>query len=321
MRKKILKKEKRSFEERIDALTEKSPAFVRALVVSTKCFVFYHGTIRAGAMTYTSFLALIPLLILLAAITLALGMGTFFSDYLPILNGLFSLNLPLDEIMPMLKNAEQIPLRSLGIIGSSGLLVTFILAIGNLEINMNVVWENHTSRSIAKQLLVYTPLLIVAAGFFGLFAGVVSQFRHALHTVVLAGNLFPIRYIGTLVDVFWMVAFHAGFILLFFIALVWLPFRKDRVSYKKILLPAFLTSIAMWAANSIYITALIYLQSLLIARFSLFYGSLAFIPLALLFVFGFWCIMLYGNGLVWTIYYYPRSIEKKWEWIQIRGNL
>ena len=82
-----------SIEERIDILTHRWPRFFRWFVIATKAFLFHHGTIRAAALTYTSFLAVVPLLILLTTITLAMGMGSFFSDYLPILDHLLSLTL------------------------------------------------------------------------------------------------------------------------------------------------------------------------------------------------------------------------------------
>jgi membrane protein len=53
----------------------------------------------------------------------------------------------------------------------------------------------------------------------------------------------------------------------------------------------------------------------MIVRMSLFYGSLAFIPLILLFVFGVWSIVLFANSLVWSICTWQQSKDKLWNWI------
>ena len=120
-----------TLEQNIDRITHKWPIPLRVMIVSTKAFLFNHGTIRAAAMTYTSFLAVIPFLILLTAISLSLGLGSFFNTYLPVLDQFFSLGLPLDDIMPLLENTEHIHLRTLGVIGSVSLFITYIFAIGN----------------------------------------------------------------------------------------------------------------------------------------------------------------------------------------------
>lgn len=310
-----------SIEERIDILTHHWPRFFRWFVIATKAFLFHHGTIRAAALTYTSFLAVVPLLILLTTITLAMGMGSFFSDYLPILDHLLSLNLPLDSIMPLLQNAEHISLQSLGLIGSLGLFITFILAIGSLEINMNVVWENQISRPVLKQIFAYIPLLLILAGSFGAFAAVIGHTKTILLQIAIDNSFISVHSVGAMIKIFWIIDFNIVVLLLIFFAMYLLPFRKGQVSYKRLLLPSLGASVAVWAATYIYLIALIILQTNLITRMSLFYGSLAFIPLVLLFAFGFWAIMLYGNCLVWTIYDWPHSAQKEWNWIGTKGGL
>lgn len=313
---------KPSFENRIDIIAHHCPRPIRVIVISTKAFLFYHGTIRAAAMTYTSFLAVVPLLILLTAISLSLGLGSFFNTYLPILDKLFSLGLPLDNIMPILQNTEKIHLKTLGFIGSISLFITFIFAIGNLEMNMNVVWENQTSRSIPKQLLAYTPLLLLGAGFLAFFAAFITHLKKGLFEIANNTIFLEVSYVHTILTAFWIISLNLSIILLIFATIYLLPYRKGNFSYKKLFLPSLGASIAVWGATGIYLMILVFLQKSLFTRMSLFYGSLAFIPLVLLFAFGFWAIVLYGNCLVWTIYSWPRSALKKWDWIQLpEGHL
>jgi len=304
----------KSLEEIIDSYAAKSPIFVRIGVISTKSFLYYHGMMRAAALTYTTFLAAIPLIILLTAIALAIGLGNFFTDYLPYFNQVFSWDFPMEELMPILANAEHIPLGKLGIVGSATLFVTFLLAIGSLETNFNVVWENKTSRKIFHQILVYTPILIVFGGFIGIFAGVVNHVQNTMSLIVIEGLHFSEKDLGILINAFWWGALNFGIILIVFLMLFALPSRPIKIPKKKLLITSIFTSILSWIAIYIYSLILLLVQSTLIIRMSLFYGSLAFIPLMLLFVFGVWSIILYANSLVWTICTWPDSSNKTWNW-------
>lgn len=134
-----------------DNIAAKSPTFIKIAVVAGKSFLYYHSLTRAAALTYTTMLAVIPLLILLTSITLAVGFGNFISDYLPHLLDMFSLDWPTEPIVALIENAEHVPIGKLGFIGAAGLFITFIFAFGSLESNFNVVWENKISRTMWKQ--------------------------------------------------------------------------------------------------------------------------------------------------------------------------
>lgn len=304
----------KSFEEFIDSYAAKSPIFIRIGVISTKSFLYYHGMTRAAALTYTTFLAAIPLLILLTAVALSIGLGNFFTDYLPYFNQVFSWDFPMDDLMPILANAEHIPLGKLGIVGSAALFVTFLLAIGSLETNFNVVWENKTSRKLFHQILVYTPILLVFGGLIGIFAGVVNHVQTTMSAIVIEGFHFTEKDLGILINAFWWSALNFGIILIIFLMLFALPSRPIKIPRKKLLLTSIFTSILSWIAIYMYSLILLVVQSTLITRMSLFYGSLAFIPLILLFVFGVWSIILFANSLAWTICTWPDSSYKTWNW-------
>lgn len=74
------------------------------------------------------------------------------------------------------------------------------------------------------------------------------------------------------------------------------------------------STIAAWAAINIYVKILMLIQTAMVTRMSIFYGSLAFIPLVLFLVFGIWSIILCANSLVWTICHWPEAGNKVWNW-------
>ena len=305
---------KNGWEYTIDSMTANAPAFVRICIIAGKSFFYYHGMTRAAALTYTTLLAAIPLLILLTSIVLYVGFGSLFSDYLSILENIDSYHSLLMELEPILKNAEHVPVDKLGLVGTSGLFVTFLLAIGSLEINFNVVWENKISRSLIKQCFVYTPILIVCASIIGLFAGFAKHLHDVCNSVLVQNLHFDASILVALKSVFWFSILNAAIFIIIFLILFALPYRPNKYPIKKLLLTSFLATLISMIAIYIYAWFLSFIQTSLFARMSLFYGSLAFIPLLLLLVFGIWSIILFANSLVWTICNWPHVQERKWNW-------
>ena len=296
-----------SWERMFDAIAARSVTPVKIAIIAGKSFLYFHGLTRAAALTYTTFLAVVPLLILLTSITIADGFGNFVSDYLPHLLNILNLDWPIDPIIAIVKNAEHVPIGKLGFIGALGLFVTFILAFGSLESNFNVVWENKVSRPLHKQLRIYTPLLLIFAGIIGLYAGFVNHVQNVLSVIVIDGLHF---------DPSVHVTFHGAVILIIFLTLYALPARPDPKTYtrKKLLLSSIGISFLAWFSIMIYVRILMLIQTTLVTRMSIFYGSLAFIPLILFLVFGIWTIVLCGNSIVWTICTWPESRDRIWNW-------
>ena len=299
-----------------DARAAGSVTPVKIAIIAGKSFLYFHGLTRAAALTYTTFLAVVPLLILLTSITIAVGFGNFVSDYLPHLLNILNLDWPIDPIIAIVKNAEHVPIGKLGFIGAMGLFVTFILAFGSLESNFNVVWENKVSRPLHKQIRIYTPLLLIFAGIIGLYAGFVNHVQNVLSVIVVDGLHFDPAVLHTLIDAFWYVTFHGAIILIIFLTLYALPARPDPKNYtkKKLLLSSIGISFLAWFSIIIYVRILMLIQATLVTRMSIFYGSLAFIPLILFLVFGIWTIVLCGNSIVWTICTWPESRDRIWNW-------
>ncbi|MCF0222618.1 MAG: YihY/virulence factor BrkB family protein [Fibrobacter sp.] len=307
-----------SWEWLFDGIAARSPTFVKIIIVTGKSFLYYHGMTRAASLTYTTLVAVVPLLILLTSISLAVGLGHFMSDYLPMILNMLNLDWPIDPLITIVQNAEHVPIGKLGFIGALGLFVTFILAFGSLESNFNVVWENKTSRTLIRQIQIYTPFLLIVAGIIGMFAGFVNHIQNVLRLIMVDGFHFSPETLATIIDFFWSCAFHVAAIFLIFLMLRALPARpKKKAKYytkRKLTLVSFMSALISWLAINIYVKILMFIQTAMVTRMSIFYGSLAFIPLLLFLVFGIWTIILCGNSLVWTICCWPEAKEKKWNW-------
>lgn len=306
-----------SWERLFDAIADRSPTFVKVIIVTGKSFLYYHGMTRAASLTYTTLVAVVPLLILLTSITLAAGLANSMSDYLPIVLDVLGLDWPTEPIVALVKNAEHIPIGKLGFIGALGLFVTFILAFGSLETNFNVVWENKISRTLIRQVEVYTPFLVIFAGFVGMFAGFVKHVQKVLNTIMVEGFHFSPDFLKILISAFWHIAFQGSVMLLIFLMLYALPSRPKGVrpySRSKLVLTSLLSTVVCCVAINIYVKILMLIQTTMVTRMSIFYGSLAFLPLMLFLIFGVWSIILCGNSLVWTICHWPEAGKKTWNW-------
>lgn len=313
-----------SWERIFDNLAEKSPSPIKVAVTAGKSFLYYHGLTRAAALTYTTFLAVVPLLIMLTSITIAVGLGGFMSDYIPHIFDVLQLDWPTEPLIEIIRNAESVPIGKLGFIGAVGLFVTFILSFGSLESNFNVVWENKISRTLIRQIEIYTPFFLIVTGFIGLYAGFVKHLQNVLSMIVVDGLHFGPDVTITLINAFWNVTFQGAAMLFIFLMLYALPFRpKGPKPYtkKKLMLSSLGVTILAWFCITIYVKILIFIQTALVTRMSIFYGSLAFIPLVLFLVFGVWTIILCGNSLVWTICYWPEAGRRIWNWKGGSSNL
>lgn len=288
----------------LDAL----PIFVDAY----KVFDHTHGTIRASALTYTTLLAVVPLVILLTSISVALGMAELLTDHLPALSKVFNLNLPMDQILPILENAQQIKLGRLGLIGSGGLFVTFILAMDTIESNMNVVWKVHKNRSYLRKAAIYTPFLLICAGCIGALSALIHYFRKGLELLLL-GNIPFIgsEHTGLLLNWTITLSLNGAVLVALWVLYYFMPYTKVRAK------PAFIAALISWAALYLFVASMIFLQASMFERMSLFYGSLAFVPLCMFVIYGIWAIILFGNCLCWRIQHW--RLKKPFERQHLSG--
>jgi membrane protein len=322
---------------KLDILMSRQRSFIRIIYDSLRIFLLVHSTIRATALVYTSLLAVVPLVILLTTISLALGVGDLFITHLPLLlpdilekiepyiNNVLQLfsqenkielkamsNILLENIMPFLEQAKEIKLGSLGVIGGVGLLVTFILAIDNIETNMNIAWGVTESRGYGQKAIIFIPFLLLFAIGIGIFSIFLSNIRDILEKILVQELPFG-KFGELLVNLSIPIVLMVLALVALWLLYCYMPYVRESIPSKNGFLKAFLqktkdrwfaaliSAVFTFAAASIFIAAMAILQASMMAKWSLFYGSLAVYPMIMLLLFGFWCIVLFGNALCWRI--------------------
>jgi membrane protein len=284
--------------KKIHDLAGRSPLPVRIVYDALMAFLATHCSIRASALTYTTALAIVPLVILLTSITVALGMASVLTDYLPMLNDLYNQKIDLEFIMPLLENAEKIPLSTVGIIGIVGLLFTFIMGMDTIETNINIVWGIYTTRSWLRKILIYIPLLLVLGIFIGTFASILNSAHEILE------NLFVKKippwgtHFAELLVNGGLIAGMVGLVLVaFWLLYFFVPCTKVRWW------PAAIAAVFAVLAVGAFSFGMVSLQ-ISVTKYKMFDGSLSALPLTLFLVYGIWAIILFGNALCWRIQNY-----------------
>ncbi|MDR2581057.1 MAG: YihY/virulence factor BrkB family protein [Fibromonadaceae bacterium] len=298
--------ENTGFWTKLDIWMSKRILPVRIIYDSIRIFLLEHCTIRATALAYTSLFAAVPLLILLTSISLSLGMGDLFINYLP--SRLPEILVDLDVVMPFLMKVQEIRLGSLGIIGGVGLLVTFLLAIDTIETNMNIVWGINEARGYGQKAAVFIPFLLLFAAGIGIFS-MFLRYMHGILEAILVQSLPFGKFGELLVGLSIPIALLALFFIALWLLYCYMPYVPEeggfwRAALKKTIkrwLPALISAIFTFVALGFFIAVMIFLQANMFARWSLLYGSLAILPMLMFLLFGFWCIVLFGNTLCWRI--------------------
>lgn len=272
----------------------------------------HHVFTRAAAMTYTTLLAIVPTFILLHAFASFFDVLDLAAEALPLINNHLQLGLPVQDILPILEHAESISVSQLGLLGLGSLFITFVLALDNLELHFNALWGVKKARSYLRKAILSIPFLIIALLLLLIATGIFSYVQHLLKDFLTTGSF-------TINDSQWkwlqslgiFVAVHGGLWFVIFIMYRTIPYTRIKLK------PALIASITTVVALRFLIWGFMVFQSLLFHRMSLFYGSLAFIPLLMLFVFSVWSLILLGNSLCWRVQYWPPNVRYKRTWRDI----
>lgn len=253
-----------------------------------------NGFMRASAMTYSGFLCIVPLTVLLS------WMAWHF-DYIMLLVGWiaewderFHWQLPLDRIVPVIRRAQSLNPGSLGAIGFGSLFVTFWLTMSNLEAHLNAAWNIDTNRPIWKTFKIYFPFLLVLAFAFGVLGVFLAHARDVSGMLLDPSLRDPITGIPVAellnLSVVSGVGIALTFGMLFLIYLV-LPARKIKLS------AAAWSALAATVALVVVAASMVNIQAFLFTRYSLIYGSLAILPVLLLSNYILWVVVLFGSAL------------------------
>jgi membrane protein len=257
-------------------------SFIRALyrqISGDKLFV------RASGLAYGSLLATVPLIAVLFALFSAFA--AFDDLKQKVQDLLFSQFLPIhqDEIVTYIEQFTNNTNR-LGFFGFIFLIVTAILLLDAIEVNFNDIWHVRNRRSILNKVTAYTAVLVFATVLLGTSISITARIRAMFFT----HSAFELDVLAKITSwVLPMTLTFAAFVFMY----VLIPNAKVKVASAAI--GALVASILWELAKSGFANSIG--KSV---RYSTIYGSLATVPIFLIWLYITWLILLLGLEIAFT---------------------
>ena len=258
----------------------------RTLVLTIRFFTTKRVMTQASALTYSTLLAIVPIL----AVIFAIARGFGYNKYIEIwFREALSSQPQVADILAGFVNSYLIHTQS-GIFLGVGLLFmlyTVLMLVNNVEETFNEIWQVSNARPLIRSLTNYMamffvfPIIIVVSMGLSIFMATIAQ-----HT---DGVLFLGPAVRRLLDF----SPYLLLSLLFIVLYVYMP--NTDVKFKSAIVPGILAGVAMQLLQLFYIHSQIW-----VTGYNAIYGSFAALPLFMLWVQISWTICLFGAQLTFT---------------------
>lgn len=243
-------------------------------------------TSAAAALTYSTLLAIVPILAVVFAIARGFGYNKYIEEWF---RSSFSSQPQAAETIIGFVNSYLIHTKSglfLGI-GLIFMLFTVIMLVSNIEQTFNYIWQVKKPRSVFRTITDYTsmfllvPLVIVITSGVSIFFATI--FRQIEGTMVL----------GPLMQFFLQIMPYILMSGVFVALYIFMPNTKVRISCA--IAPGIIAGVAMQGLQLFYIHSQIWVSS-----YNAIYGSFAALPMFMLWVQISWLICLFGAELCYA---------------------
>ena len=258
----------------------------RKLELTIRFFTEKRVMTQASALTYSTLLAIVPIL----AVVFAIARGFGYNKYIELwFRDSLSTQPQAAEVIVGFVNSYLVHTKS-GIFLGVGLifmLYTVLMLINNIEETFNQIWQVSNSRPIMRSITNYLagcflfPIIIVVSTGLSIFMETVAN---RTNDIILLGSA-----------VRWLLNFSPYLLmtLLFIVLYVYMP--NTKVRFSSAIIPAILAGIAMQLLQLAYINSQIW-----VTGYNAIYGSFAALPLFMLWIQISWTICLFGAQLTYT---------------------
>ncbi len=259
---------------------------LRTLNLSINSFLSRDIQSRACAMTYRTLLAVVPALALLLAIGRGFGMQTVLED-------------ELFRVFPAQRQAISYGIRfvdsylqqsSEGVfvgVGIAFLLWTLISLIGNMEDDFNLIWGQTAGRSIWRKITDYTAMLLILPVLMICGSGISLLLSSTLDT------LFNFDFMTPVLTVVFEVA--SWVVTWLFFAAVYKLLPNTKVKMQNALVSGVIAGTGFMVLQWLFVSGTLY-----VTKYNAIYGSVAFVPLMLLWMQLTWVVCLAGAVICYS---------------------
>jgi len=259
---------------------------LKKVVLAIRFFTAKRVLQKASALTYSTLLAIVPIL----AVVFAIARGFGYNKYIEVwFRDAFKSQPQAADVIIGFVNSYLVHTKSgvfLGI-GLLFMLYTVLMLVSNVEDAFNEIWQVKKPRSIFRTFTDYLamfflfPILIVLSSGISIFVATIAD---SMPDFLLLGP--TLRF---LIDLSPYVLMAGMFIALY----IFMPNTHVKVS--SAIVPGILAGIAMQGLQIFYIHSQMFLSS-----YNAIYGSFAALPLFMLWVQISWTISLFGAELCYT---------------------
>ena len=259
---------------------------LKKVLLAVRFFTAKRVMTKASALTYSTLLAIVPIL----AVVFAIARGFGYNKYIEVwFRDSLSSQPQVAETIIGFVNSYLVHTKSgifLGI-GLLFMLYTVLMLVSNIEDAFNEIWQVKKGRSMFRTFTDYlamffvAPILIVLSSGISIFLATAAK---GLPDFMMLGT--AVRY---MIDLSPYVLMSGMFIALY----IFMP--NTRVKFSSVIVPGILAGIAMQGLQFVYIHSQIFLSS-----YNAIYGSFAALPLFMLWMQISWTICLFGAELCYT---------------------
>ena len=236
----------------------------------------------AGSLTFTTTLALVPLLTIVLAIFTTFPMFGRFRTSLD--NYFVQMLMPKAIANTIMSNLTQFASKATGLsaVGGIALVITSVTMIATIERAFNQIWGVRRPRPVLQRVLVYWALVTLGPLAFGVSLTLTSQLFSATN-----GLMSIVPFIGALFYTAVSVALTTGVY-----ALVYMIVPNREVDWRDAAWGGLVAAIAFEIAKRVFA---IFIRQF--PTYAIIYGALAALPLFLVWMYLSWMISLVGAVL------------------------
>lgn len=256
----------------------------------------------AGSLTFTTVLALVPVLTVVLAIFTAFPI---FDKFRAALDAYFVQTLMPGTIADtILDNLNQFAsqARRLSAFGALGLIVTTLITMLTIDSAFNHIWRVKTPRPLLQRMMVYWTIVTFGPLLVGVSLTVTTDLVHATE-----GMIPGMAILGTVAYTTLSILFTAvGFTLLYIVV----PNRY--VHWRDAAVGGLVAAVAFEAAKAAFVVFITGFRT-----YTIIYGALAALPIFLLWVYVSWLIALVGAVLAAAL---PVVKHERWWHVASPGS-
>jgi membrane protein len=259
---------------------------IKKVMLAVEYFTTKRMMDSAAALTYSTLLAIVPIMAVVFAIARGFGYNKYIESWF---RETLSSQPQAAEVIIGFVNSYLVHTKS-GIFLGIGLLFmlwTVIMLISNIEKAFNDIWQVSTPRSIFRTITDYMAMFLLAPIIIVVTSGIsimMATFANGIGETLIVGP--TLRFFLRLLP---YIIMSGVFIALY----VFMP--NTKVKIKSAIIPGILAGVAMQGLQLVYIHSQIW-----VTGYNAIYGSFAALPLFMLWVQISWTICLFGAELAYT---------------------